>query len=78
MKWVDTTELDEHEYDNPECDYYNPCSSTVSNPPLSQTPENSPHRLIADKAPTPGPSNAGDFEDTQQPQDMGSVGNEAD
>jgi hypothetical protein len=48
-----------------------PRSCTVSNPPPSQTPDNSPYRAIADKPPTAGPSNVGDCDNTQQVQDMG-------
>jgi hypothetical protein len=71
MEWVDTPELDEHGDDNPKCGYNNPRSRTVNNPPPSQIPENPLRWPIADKHPTPRPSNNGDFEDVYQPQDTG-------
>ena len=71
MARVDTPELDEHEDDDPECGYNNSGSRTLGSPTPTQTPDNSARRPIADKPPTPGPSNA-DFDDAQQqPQDTG-------
>jgi hypothetical protein len=66
MARVDTPELDEHEDDDPECGYNNSSSCMFGSPTPTQTPDNSPCRPIADKSPTPGPSNADDFDDAQQ------------
>jgi hypothetical protein len=71
MESVDTPELDKQKDDDPEYGYNHPRSCTVSYPPPSLIPGNPLRRPVVDKPSTPGPSNAGDFDDAQQPQDMG-------